>query len=169
MVFLLAIGLVAVALGNFAVNSVATTENTHIERNVETNAANATTVVIHQLRNSYSGQGAGGALTYSTLPSFSAGVECSPSGLESEFSVKVYCTGAQTGGGRVINFYTCGPSAGSVAQCAGAAYLDLHAQVTYSDTPAGGSSTSVSCSATSSSTCGVTLTVGTWDVSRADT
>jgi Tfp pilus assembly protein PilX len=183
MVFLLAIGVLVVAIGGFATNTVTTSINARTERTSETNAESAVTVAIQQVRTQFAYNSGYGALTYGVavngVVSGETLVECSTpdsgstQGTETQFSTKVFCEGYQVGNvlrgqTRVVDFYACGSSVSSGSACASGTDLVLHAEVTYNDLPAGGGSNSGACNSSTSASCGVSMAIGTWDLRPAD-
>jgi type II secretory pathway pseudopilin PulG len=173
-VFLVAMSILVVVLGNLATEASTTTSDVRYQTTIEANAESAATFAIQQVRRSY-----GQAAPYGTPGNPTTPQNCLPSGALSgplvtgtpyHNSLTVYCAGTQAGSTRTVNFYVCGPSSVSAAQCTsptGKSEL-LFASVTYFDSPSGDLPLSASCGPTSNATCGVTMSVNEWDVRTAD-
>jgi Tfp pilus assembly protein PilX len=165
-VFLLAMSILVVVLGNLATEASTTTINVRDQTTVEADAESAGTFAIQQVRRSYSQAPYG-----STPGQFASAAKCLPaSALSGPTSLMVFCAGSQLGSTRTVNFYVCGPSSVSASQCTqpGSRSELLFASVTYVDAPSGDLPLSASCGPTSSATCGVTMTTNEWDVRTAD-
>jgi Tfp pilus assembly protein PilX len=172
-VFLLAMSILVVVLGNLATEASTTTVNVRDQTTVEADAESAGTFAIQQVRRSYS------LAPYGSPPGqFASPTNCLPATALSgpltqtpyQTSLTVFCAGSQLGSTRTVNFYVCGPSSASASQCTQPNSKNelLYASVTYVDAPSGDLPLSASCGSTSSATCGVTMTINEWDVRTAD-
>jgi hypothetical protein len=171
---LLAMSILVVVLGNLATEASTTTINVRDQTTVEADAESAGTFAIQQVRRSYS------LAPYGSTPGqFASPTNCLPANALSgplqtqtpyQTSLTVFCAGSQLGSTRTVNFYVCGPSSVSASQCTqpGSSNELLFASVTYVDSPSGDLPLSASCGASSSATCGVTMTINEWDVRPAD-
>ncbi len=169
-VFLVAMSILTVVLGNLATEAATTTTNARDQTTVESNAESAATVAIQEVRRSYGQASYGGP---------SDPKNCLPPGALTgplsqtpyHTSLTVWCTGSQSllTSTRTVHFYVCGPSSVSFAHCrshTGNSQL-LFASVTYVDSPGGDLPLSL-CDPLSDATCGVTMTINEWDVRTAD-
>lgn len=165
-VFLLAIALVILALGDFAVQAASTNVSVRAQAKVETAAETAATAAIQQVRVSFTYPQTGNATAYATSLSTTPTAQlCSPTGATS--AATTYCEGWQLGTSRRVDFFVCGSTYGSsAANCL--AKTELYASVTYKDIPDGGAPNSSSCSNSSNATCGIQMSIGQWDVRIAD-
>jgi Tfp pilus assembly protein PilX len=171
-VFLFAMSILVVVLGNLATEASTTTTNVRDQTTIESNAESAATFAIQQVRRSY------GLAQYGPPGQPATPRSCLPAGALSgplaqtplHTSLTVYCGGTQAGATRTVNFYVCGPSSISVTQCTQGANNSqvLFASVTYVDSPTGDLPLSASCGPSSSATCGVTMSINEWDVRSAD-
>ena len=165
-IFLLAIGLVILALGSFAVQSASTNVSVRTQAKVEAAAETAATAAIQQVRVSWQYPQTLGSTAYSNdLKSTPTAQACMPSGATS--AAAVYCEGWQIGTSRLVDFFVCGSTYGSTSSnCL--AKTELFAAVTYQDIPDGGAPNSSSCTSSSNATCGIKMNIGQWDVRIAD-
>lgn len=175
MVFLLAVGLVIIATANFAVNASVNTVNARGEQATIANAEAEASAAMQAIRTAYFYPGCDAGTCpkiYNSLTPTS--YSCTPPGVVS--SLEVNCIGsggsAENQAARTVDFYVCQSAAsGGPADCAAAAASSkvlLFAQAQYLDLPAGETSTDNQCTATSTATCGLTLSVTAWDVRLAD-
>jgi Tfp pilus assembly protein PilX len=173
-VFLVAMSILVVVLGNLATEASTTTSNVRYQTTIEANAESAATFAIQQVRRSYSQ-----AAPYGSPGNPPSPQNCLPSGALSgplvadtpyHNSLTVFCAGTQTGSTRTVNFYVCGPSSVSVSTCISSTSNSelLFASVTYFDSPSSDLPLAASCGATSNATCGVTMSIDAWDVRTAD-
>src|ERR1700722_3310653 len=88
LVFLLAIGVLLIALANFAVGAQSNTINLKSGRTTEANAANAATVAIEQVRTHYNYQPQPPQLALDYSGSVAV---CAPSWVNTTYSFAVYC------------------------------------------------------------------------------
>lgn len=150
LVFLLAIGLVLLAITNLAGGAATNTFNLRSIRTSELQAENVTTEAIAQARASASVCSSGGSVLYSG---------------------QVYCvqtTNSLALETRQVDFYACpAASAGSPCSVTGPGML-LHATVVYDDIPPDNPA-SPQCSGAATQTCGISVSIKTWDVRSADT
>jgi hypothetical protein len=170
-VFLLAMGILVVVLGNLATEASTTTINVRNQTALESNAESVATVAIQQVRRSYQYPVTLGNTQYGSPTSPGPAQACEPAGALSGFSssLSVYCSGYIFGSTRTVNFDVCGASV-LPSQCTqGQRGLLLFASVTYVDSPTTVSPLSASCGPVSSATCGVSMTINAWDVRTADT
>ena len=168
LVFLLAVGTLIVAVGQFAVTAQSNTINLKAERALRANASSAATVAIQQVRVNYAYQPdtSQTALHYDGTPYL-----CAPGWVNTSYKVTVFCQGTAypgTASSRVVDFYVCknGTSA-STCTAAGSSSTVLVSEVIYDDVPAG-QPTGAQCSAGSSGTCGLTVSISKWDIRLAD-
>jgi hypothetical protein len=174
LVFLLAIGLVGMATAGLAVGAGTNTANARAQQTSQANLESEVSLAIENARSTYDFQGCTGDSCYAPAGSFSSPVDCTPpSAAGGLANLRVVCLGS--GGShyglpiRTIDFYVCGSSV-SVSSCAStnpAAYA-LYGEVTYLDVPKGEAQTDNQCSSAVTETCGITATIGTWDVRLAD-
>ena len=165
MVFVFAIGLLLVALGRIATGALLTTNNLHSLRTTEGDAETATTIAMRYVRTTFDPAiypGPAACLP----PGFS--IPSSDPGTNVPNPMVVYCTGNTpntSGFTRVVDFYAC--AAGTpLSNCTvGNAALLLHAQVAFGDYNFAGLD---SCNSTSNATCGVDMSIQSWDVTGAD-
>lgn len=171
-VFLLAIGLVILALGDFAVQSASTNISVRAQAKVEAAAESAATAAIQQVRVSWQYPQTGASTTYSAdLKATPSAYQCNPSGVTT--AADVVCEGWQVGTSRLVDFFVCGSTYYSgasdplkAANCQ--SHTELFASVTYQDIPDGGSPNSASCTSSSNATCGIRMNIGQWDVRISD-
>lgn len=154
-VFVFAVGLALVAIGDFATGALRNTSNLQQLRSSEASAEAATTVALRYVQTTYT------ASIYAGTPT-----ACLPT--PSVSSDVVWCSQTATppsSDSRIVDFYTC-PSGTSAANCVtGNQALLLHAQVAYADWNFAGQK---NCSTSTQATCGSGVTIETWDVVRAD-
>ena len=168
-IFLLAIALVILALGSFAVQASSTNVSVRAQAKIETAAETAVTAAIQQVRVSwnYPTQIPPVATVYSnSLLSTPTAQPCTPSGATS--GEIVYCQGWQIGTSRLVDFFVCGSSYATNDPATCLAKTELFASVTYTDIPDGGAPNSASCTKTSNATCGISMSIGQWDVRISD-
>lgn len=166
LVFLLAIGLVTIATASMAVNANANTSNAHTQLVTQANLESEASLAIQATRippgNSYNYAGCS-SNCYATS-GFSSASNCTPSA-GAISGLTVYCEGSGGNGSsptRTVDFYVC--KSGNA--CPG--NPALFAEVIYQDLPAGEPQTADQCTTTSTVTCGLTMTVASWDVRLAD-
>jgi hypothetical protein len=171
-VFLMAMGILVVVLGNLATEASTTTINAHNQTTLETNAESAATAAIQQVRRGYLYPVTLGGTIYGTPSNPGLAQACEPPGAlnGAPSSLTVFCKGYQFGATRTVDFYVCGPSTVAAAQCTAPMSTNevLFASVTFVDVPSGDSPLSASCGPTSGATCGVTMVINQWDVRTAD-
>jgi len=166
-VFLVAMSILVVVLGNLATEASTATSNVRDQTTIENNAESAATFAIQQERRSY-------LPALYTVPATPQ--DCLPGQALSgpladspyKISFTVWCRGSQSGPSRTVDFYVCTPTA-TASQCtsAGSKSVLLFASVTYDDSPGGALPLSF-CGPLSNATCGVTLNITEWDVRTAD-
>lgn len=168
-IFLLAMALVILALGSFAVQASSTNVSVRAQAKIETAAETAATAAIQQVRVSwnYPVQTPPVPTVYSnSLLSTATPQLCTPSGATS--GETIYCEGWQIGTSRLVNFFVCGSTYATNNPATCLAKTELFASVTYSDIPDGGAPNSASCTKTSNATCGISMSIGQWDVRISD-
>lgn len=169
MVFLLAVGLVIIATSSFAVNASVNAVNTRGEQTTLANVESEASAAIQAVRGSYSSLA---CVSVCSTPYAGSGTDsrCTPSP-NVVSSLGVYCVGFGSSfngtGTRTVDFYVC-VSGLDCAAAANSASVALFAEVAYEDLPPGEVSTANQCTATSSVTCGITLSINSWDVRLAD-
>jgi Tfp pilus assembly protein PilX len=167
-VFLVAMSILVVVLGNLATEASTTISNVRDQTTIEDNAESAATSAIQQERRSYTPALYAGSPT-PCLPPGALGGALTVSPYKS--SLTVWCTGSQSvlASTRTVDFYVCGPSSVSESQCTspGSKSELLFASVTYDDSPGGELPLSF-CGPLTNATCGVTMTINEWDVRTAD-
>lgn len=144
-VFVLAIGIVIAVITQFATAATVNSANLRSQRDAEISAENLATEAIGLVR-------------------FDP-VICSSAGSQFPLASKqVWCS--QSGAGvRKVQFYACP----NQVPCGSSGDVTLHAVVVYNDTPPNQTSSSANCSSVAqSSTCGIAVTIQTWDVVTAD-
>lgn len=149
-IFLLAIGLVLLAITNLAGGAATNTFNLRSIRTSELQAENVVTEAIAESRANSTVCGSTGTLLLSS---------------------QVYCLqktnplALQT---RVVDFYGCpNATAGSPCSASGPGLL-VHAVVAFDDIPPD-NPTASQCSGAQTRTCGISVSITTWDVRSADT
>jgi hypothetical protein len=166
LVFIVVIGVVLVAVGGLAANALLNTNNTRAQRTATEDAENAVTIAMQYLRYHYVPP-----TTNTCLP---AGVQIPSSDprVSSVTPVQVYCTqnvSSFSSTTRTVNFYACAPAV-SAATCIGQPGVRLvFAQVAYNDLNPLGISNCNSTSTPTDTSCGLSMSVETWDVTGADT
>lgn len=172
LVFLLAIGLVIVATSTFAVNSNVNTVNTRAQQASLASVESEASAAIQAVRTSffYPGCSSAACTTYSKSAPGTSQV-CTPqSNVVS--TLGVYCVGfggsANGQAIRIVDFYVC-QSGIDCGASANSSKVLLFAEVAYTDLPPAEDTASNECTATSTVTCGLTLSITTWDVRLADT
>lgn len=156
LILILALGLVLGALATFARGAMATKTNLSTQRSLELNASNAVTAAIGSVRRTY------------TLGIYTStgGTNCLPSGiLLTDDPYYVFCVGTDAPGSlltRQVQFYACTTAVSCVNTSADQV---LYAVVDYDDVPTGATPAGFSsCNSTSTSTCGIQMTVALWDI-----
>jgi hypothetical protein len=172
--FIFSIGLVILGISTFAANAFKTTVNLDQQRAREANAESAVTLAISNVRFNYN---AFTSASPNCMPSTPANAWVYPTAIPTQSgAMTVFCTYSDQNVGsaasRVVNFMACPVSVSSTAapssSCAQASAA-LYAQVTFDDLPPNASPLANTCTATGSgTTCGVAMTVDTWDVRSAD-
>jgi hypothetical protein len=177
LVFLLALGMVISAVATLATGAFTTSINLGQERALEANAESAATLAIANIRYNYSGAWDATNNVNAPPPIIPSNgsvtpFNCMPN--QTPYSgMTTYCAmstpAPSSGASRVVQFYVCPATvaAGSIPNaCAGQA---LFAVVTYDDLPPNASGTANICDAQGHTvTCGLGMTVDTWDVKKAD-
>lgn len=167
--FVFGVGMIIAATATFATNAFTTTINLGQERALEANAESAATLAVENVRFSFSAT----MPAITTITPTPTPTSCMPSGSPSYSGMATYCVlaggAAGSGTSRVVQFYVCpvGATVRAIPNvCNGQA---LFATITYDDVPPNSVAlTSNKCNSTSTLTCGIAMTVDTWDVSRAD-
>jgi hypothetical protein len=148
-----------VAIAGMSANAVHNTSNVSAERTLEYAADGVLNATVESVRSSYT------TAIYSGTP-----VNCTNTSPGTVNGQKIYvtCTGVsgagdgQAGlGSRVVDFYACTSTTCSATNSV------IHAQVTYEDYLAN-AALPFSCNPNSNATCGITETIDTWDVLKAD-
>ncbi len=166
LVFLLAVGLVTVAIGNMAVNANANTSNSHSQLLTQINLETEASLAIEATRDTFNY--AGCASNCYSASGFSSAKMCTPT-TAAISGLAVWCEGS--GGSanglptRTVDFEVCKTV---ITPCAGSADVALFAEVVYMDVPAGEPQSADQCTAAFTATCGVTMSVTSWDVRLAD-
>lgn len=168
LVFLLAIALVTVATAALAVNSNANTSNARQQQLSQANVESEVSLAIQTTRVTYN-YGGCASNCYATPPAFpalSSQTNCTPgSGAVGGLSVWCVGSGGSNYGFRTVDFYVC---KSGVSPCAGSTKVALFAEVVYQDVPAGEAQTNDECSSLSTATCGITMSITSWDARLAD-
>ena len=183
LVFLLATGLLTLALATFAVEANTNTTNVRAVGTVNLNAESVATATVEAIRTSYSFPGHASTTYYTPGATNPSAVSCTPT--EATTSFVVGCIGYASPGSiqtRIVDLYVCATAnVGTGDAGAQACYqtntalansssskIALFAEVTYDDLPPNQPAAAASCSSTNSSTCGMTMTIDHWDVRAAD-
>ena len=187
LVFLLAIGLLTMAIASFAVEADTNTSNVRAVGTVNLNAESVAMATIQAVRRTwvYPGETAATTQYYSPGASGTTAVNCTPTQINSPFFVS--CIGYSQPGTpatRVVDFYVCATAninpATNAASCSGNnQFIALFAEVTFDDVPPNQQPSAAACSAqypglyppgTSQGpdTCGITMAIDRWDVRLAD-
>lgn len=160
LVFMLVIGLVMGAILTFARGAFTTTINVAAERSTELNATNAATVAMQSVRRSFT----------EGIYSSTTGASCLPSGNLPDDPYSVWCVGTDAPGTlatRVVQFYVCATSANCVST---ATSVVLYAVAIYDDVPPGATPPGyTACGTTATSTCGIQMSIATWDLKVNET
>ena len=176
MVFLLAIGLITVATAAMAVNANVNTSNAHQQLVTQANLESEVSLAMQAARNSYDYAGctsvpAPAADNCYAASGFSSSANCTPSAA-SIGGLSVWCDGSGASANgiptRTVDFFVC---RSGVSPCAGSPSVALFAEVVYTDLPAGEPQSADQCTrppTPSTATCGLTMSVTSWDVSLAD-
>jgi hypothetical protein len=174
LIFLLALGLVISAVATLATGSFTTSINLGQERAVEANAESAATMAIDYVRFKYSGawDNLGNSVSPPVVPSGgTTPLNCMPADAAYE-GIVTYCamgTPAPTSGAsRVVEFFACPSNVGAGTTSNPCSGEFLFTVVTFDDLPPNSAGTSNLCDSTHAITCGLGMTVDTWDVIRAD-
>jgi Tfp pilus assembly protein PilX len=177
--FMVAMGLIILALATFTSDAILNTSNARSQRTSLNDAESATVTAMQYLRSNFvalslynGGQLPVGQSTQSCLPndeSASALPSSDPRQTGQPNSVSLACVPNYNPGStatRVVDFYA-SRSGTSYTPCTtpGSSQVILHARVTYDDYATDGT---VSCDPTSVTTCGSGMTVDAWDVATAD-
>jgi hypothetical protein len=164
LVFLLVIGVITAAVAQMAVGASANTTNARIQQTSQADVESEVSLAIQATRSGYDYAGcSSGCFSKS---GFSSASNCTPgSGIS---GLSVWCEGS--GGSengvptRTVDFYVCQGS----SNCAGSATAPLYAEALYEDLPSGEPLSGDQCTATLTSTCGITVSLTAWDVRLAD-
>lgn len=170
LVFVTAIGLVMVAVLNLATNSLMNATSLRYQRSVELSADSATNASVEWVRNACPH---GGTASCSSLftASASSPVRCMPSGVTSmtinSQSMSVWCSGSASSDTRYVDFYTCPATVTSGCGTSGtnSGNVIVHANVQFLDSNLDGT---VSCGSTSTTSCGIAMTINYWEVTGAN-
>lgn len=169
LVFITAIGLLFIAILNFATGALTNTVNLRTQRGLEFGADAAVNASVQWVRNTCP-QPPTNTVTYpcsamfpTTGNSSPPPTNCLPNNVASmtfnTYTVKVNCLGQAAPGQRFIDFYAC-----TTGTCS-ATNSVLHANITFFDSDPSGN---VNCSGTTTSTCGISMTINSWDVVTSD-
>lgn len=165
LVFITAIGLLFIAILNFATGALTNTVNLRTQRGLEFAADGAVNASAQWARSTC--PDTANTATYPCAAMFSSPpAKCMPNNVGSmsfnTFTLSVYCSGAAAPGKRFVDFYAC-----TTGTCS-ATNSVLHANITFFDSdPSGG----VECSGTGptpTSTCGISMKINSWDVVPSD-
>jgi hypothetical protein len=186
LVFLFAVAVVTLALAGFAVGAESNTSNLRAESTLSANAQSAASVAVQGVRTTYDYNPQGTPLGYNEADANTDPAICSPDWVESETGFRVYCVGFWNKGNtldtRTVDFYVCAKtvSFGSCTGCPVGAECSqqsvtpsrsvaLFAEADYSDVPPGQPSSAAACvGAASPSTCGLYVSLASWDLRLAD-
>jgi hypothetical protein len=167
LIFILAVGLVLLAIAQLAGTSLLNTSNLRAERTTEANAENAAMISAQLVRTTAPcAPGSNGCL----LPYDGSSNPCPGSGaVPSEVVMCQLSWNASSPSTRIVQMYVC--SASQAASCTSSASpkVVLYAVVTYGDVPANNPGL-YDCGPPPSghTTCGIDMTVNNWDVRPAD-
>lgn len=167
MAFLLSVGLVAIATADMAANAGANTVNTRAQVTAQVNIESTVSAAVSATRTTYDYAGCSSGC-YASPPSFtSSASDCTPT--QAANSLQVWCEGSggyENGSAiRTVDFYVCATGACS-ATSTSSAYMFVEAG--YRDVPEGEAQSNDLCTATATTTCGITMTINAWDVRAAD-
>lgn len=179
LVFLLATGLLTLALATFAVEADTNTTNVRAVGTVNLNAESVATATIEAIRTSYNFPGQPSTTYYPVGAASPTAVACTPT--EATTSFLVACIGYATPGttqSRVVDLYVCATANVASAQAcylsntaapgSASSKIALFAEVTYDDIPPGQPASAAACSSLYTATCGMTMIIDHWDVRTAD-
>jgi hypothetical protein len=163
LVFLFAVGIVLAAVGTLAADALLNTNNARSQRTAAQDADTAVTVAMQYTRYNYVSP----ASPTGCLPS-SLAIPSSDPGRSATNPVEVYCTqdfSYLQNPTRVVDFYACGTTINETTCTTVPGAALLHARVDYSDLNANGLDF---CSSTTTSSCGLAMTIAFWDLVGAD-
>jgi hypothetical protein len=157
LIFVLAVGLVVLAIANLASASLLNTSNLRAERTAEANAENAAMISAQLVRTSFS-------LPVGTVAT------CPGSGAVPSEVVSCLLTSWSRGAAatRAVQIFVC--SASQAANCTSptSQSVVLLAVITYGDVPANNPGLYDCSGPGHTTTCGITMTINQWDVRSAD-
>jgi hypothetical protein len=156
LVFVVAVGLVVLAIANLASASLLNTSNLRAQRATEANAENAAMISAQLVRTSFS-------LPVGTVTT------CPGSGAVSSEVVKCLLTSWSSGATatRAVQIFVCSASEAANCNSPTSQPVVLFAVISYGDVPANNPGL-YDCSTSGQSTCGITMTINQWDVRPAD-
>ena len=180
LVFLLATGLLILALATFAVEADTNTTNVRAVGTVNLNAESVAMATIQAIRTSYNFPGQPSTTYYSPGASSPTALTCTPTQATTSFLVA--CIGYASPGTtqtRMVDLYVCASSSvsGNAQTCylsntalanSSASKIALFAEVTFNDVPPNQPASASACSAAYTATCGMTMAIDHWDVRAAD-
>lgn len=181
LVFLVSLGLIIGAIATLSTGAFTTSINIGQERAIEANAESAATLAIDNVRYSYAAIPSTAILTSTNTNPTPA--NCMPTGTPSYQGLVADCSlvtaDPSSGTSRVVQFYVCPTSAplssifdGSNQPQAVCSGQSLFAVITFDDVPPNSVGATANICPGSvpplNLTCGIAMTVDTWDVTHAD-
>jgi hypothetical protein len=168
-VFVFVIGILLVSLGGFAANALLNTSNGRQQRTTTADAENAVTIAMQYLRYTPAATSTLSSCLppSSTIPSSDPRVNLSHSPVQVYCQQDVFPTQAQS---RVVQFYACGWNVTAANCSVGNQTVLLHAEVAYNDLNPQGVDNCypITPPPPVTTSCGMAMTVNTWDVIGAD-
>ena len=172
LVFILVVGLLIVATANFAVDASVNTVNSRTSQVTTATVESEASSAIQAIRGAYfyPGCSSSACTTYAALGSAGTAYTCTPQP-NTISSLGVYCIGfggsANGTALRTVDFYVCAAGINCAASANSSKVL-LFAEVAYRDLPYEEDNTDNQCTQTTTKTCGITLSITTWDIRLAD-
>jgi hypothetical protein len=168
--FMVALGIVISAVATFATGAFTTSINLGQQRSLEANAESAATIAIANERYQFDhGIPLAGGKPYNCMPGTN---QIYPATTGTAGRMTVFCDiVAQSQGSansRELEFTACPVSSSATSPPSSCSQVELYALVTYDDVPPNASGSADTCGATTPNTCGIAMTVLTWDVRTAD-
>jgi hypothetical protein len=168
--FMVALGIVISAVATFATGAFTTSINLGQQRSLEANAESAATIAISNERYQFDHSiPLAGASPYNCMP---AGHQIYPAVTGTAGRMTVFCDiVAQSQGSansRELEFTACPVSTSATSPPGTCSQVELYALVAYDDVPPNAPGSADSCGRTTPNTCGIAMTVLTWDVRTAD-
>jgi hypothetical protein len=168
--FMVALGIAISAVATFATGAFTTSINLGQQRSLEANAESAATIAISNQRYQFDHSiPMAGGTPYNCMP---GGNQVYPTQSGTPGRMTVFCDiVAQSQGSansRELEFTACPVPASAASPPASCSQVELYALVTYDDVPPNAPGSADTCGKTTPNTCGIAMTVLSWDVRTAD-